>query len=70
MRAHAAQTDLYVGMDLVNPRVDFVGLARSLGVAAERATTVAEVCALIKRGIAGKEPLLIDAQMDTGFKPV
>src|SRR5271167_3746855 len=55
MRAHAAQTDLYVGMDLVNPRVDFVGLARSLGVAAERATTVAEVCALIKRGIAGKE---------------
>jgi len=70
MRAHAAQTDLYVGMDLVNPRVDFVGLARSLGVAAERATTVAGVCALIKRGIAGKEPLLIDAQMDTGFKPV
>jgi benzoylformate decarboxylase len=70
MRAHAAQTDLYVGMDLVSPRVDFVGLAHSLGVAAERATTVAEVCALIKRGIAGKEPLLIDAQMDTGFKPV
>ncbi|HKX08100.1 MAG TPA: thiamine pyrophosphate-binding protein [Stellaceae bacterium] len=70
MRAHAAQTDLYVGMDLVNPRIDFVGLARSLGVAAERATTVAEVCALIKRGIAGKEPLLIDAQMDSGFKPV
>jgi hypothetical protein len=47
-----------------------VGLARSLGVAAERATTVAEVCALIRRGIGGKEPLLIDAQMDTGFKPV
>jgi benzoylformate decarboxylase len=70
MRAHAAQTDLYVGMDLVNPRVDFVGLARSLGVAAERATTVAEVCALIKRGISAKEPLLIDAQMDMGFKPV
>ena len=70
MRALAAQTVLYVGMELVNPRVDFVGLARSLGVAAERATTVAEVCALIKRGIAGKEPLLIDAQMDTAFKPV
>jgi len=70
MRALAAQTDLYVGMDLVNPRVDFVGLARSLGVAAERATKISEACALIKRGIAGKEPLLIDVQMDTGFKPV
>src|SRR5947207_5710580 len=58
MRAHAAQTDLYVGMDLVNPRIDFVALARSLGVSAERATTVAEVCALIKPGIAGKDALL------------
>ncbi|HUN49106.1 MAG TPA: thiamine pyrophosphate-binding protein [Stellaceae bacterium] len=70
MRGHAAQTDLYVGMDLVNPRVDFVGLARSLGVAAERATTIAEATALIRRGIAGKSPLLIDVQMDTAFKPV
>lgn len=70
MRGHAAQTDLYVGMDLVNPRIDFVGLARSLGVAAERATTVAEATALIRRGLAGKSPLLIDVQMDTAFKPV
>ena len=70
MRALAAQTDLYVGMELVNPRIDFVGLGRGLGGGAVRATTVAEVCALIKRGIAGKEPLLIDAQMDTAFKPV
>ena len=69
MRGHAAQTDLYVGMDLVNPRVDFVGLARSLGVAAERATTIAEAMALLRRGLAGKSPLLIDVQMDTAFKP-
>jgi benzoylformate decarboxylase len=70
MRGHAAQTDLYVGMDLVNPRVDFVGLARSLGVAAERATTIGEATALIRRGLAGKSPLLVDVQMDTAFKPV
>ena len=70
MRGHAAQTDLYVGMDLVNPRVDFVGLARSFGLAAERATTLAEATALVKRGIAGKEPLLIDVQIDPAFKPV
>src|SRR3546814_8380846 len=39
MRGHAAQTDIYVGMDLNEPAVDFVGLAHSLGIAADRATT-------------------------------
>ena len=69
MRGHAAQTDLYVGMDLVHPRVDYVALARSLGVDAERATTIPQACDLIKRGIASQGPTLIDVQMDTGFKP-
>src|SRR5205807_3513812 len=37
LRGHAAQTDIYVAMDLVDPAVDFVGLARSLGITADRA---------------------------------
>jgi benzoylformate decarboxylase len=69
MRGHAAQTDLYVGMDLVHPRIDYVGLAHSLGVDAERAMTIPQACDLIKRGIASQGPMLIDVQMDTGFKP-
>jgi benzoylformate decarboxylase len=69
MRGHAAQTDLYVGMDLVHPRVDYVALARSLGVDADRATTIPQACDLIKRGIASQGPTLVDVQMDTGFKP-
>jgi benzoylformate decarboxylase len=69
MKAHAAQTDVYVGMDLVAPRVDYVGLARSLGIQAERADTVAGVCALLKTSLAGKEPLLIDAEIDRAWKP-
>jgi len=69
MKAHAAQTDVYVGMDLVAPRIDYVGLARSLGVQAERADTVAGVCALLKQSLAGKEPMLIDAEIDRAFKP-
>ena len=36
-RGYAAQTDTYVGMELNEPAVDFVGLARSLGVPADRA---------------------------------
>ena len=69
MKAHAAQTDVYVGMDLVAPRIDYVGLARSLGVQAERADTVAGVCDLLKKSLAGKEPMLIDAEIDRSFKP-
>jgi len=34
---HAAQTDNYVGMDLLDPVIDFVGLAGSLGMTAARA---------------------------------
>ena len=60
MGAHAAQTQKYVAMDLNEPPIDFVGLSRSLGVAAERATTLAEVRELLQRGITGKAPSLIE----------
>jgi benzoylformate decarboxylase len=70
MKAHAAQTDTYVGMDLTNPRVDFVSLARGLGIAAERATTLAEVQKLLERGLASNQPLLIDVEIDRNYKPV
>jgi benzoylformate decarboxylase len=67
LRGHAAQTGIYVAMDLVEPRVDYVGLARSLGVAAERAATVAEACDLVRKGIAGDAPLLVDVAIDASF---
>ena len=37
-RGYAAQLDTYVGMELNDPAIDYVGLARSLGVPAERAS--------------------------------
>jgi benzoylformate decarboxylase len=70
LRGHAAQTDIYVGMDLVDPAVDYVGLARSLGIAAERAGTVAEATDLVGKGLKGGEALLIDVTLDRSFKPV
>src|SRR5262249_30955240 len=42
-RGLAAQVDRFVGMELTDPAIDYVGLARSLGVAAERATSVHDV---------------------------
>jgi benzoylformate decarboxylase len=70
MRGHAAQTDVYVGMDLVNPAIDYVGLARSLGVAAERTKTVAETTDLIGKALADNIPMLIDVTLDRAFKPM
>jgi benzoylformate decarboxylase len=70
MRGLAAQADSYVAMNLVEPAVDYVGLARSLGVKAERAASVAEAVDLVKQGVSGGGPLLIDVATDRNFKPV
>jgi benzoylformate decarboxylase len=70
MRGHAAQQDLYVGMELNDPPVDFVTLSKSLGVAGERARTIAEATDLIKKAIASGGAHLIDVTLDRAFKPV
>ncbi|MGE0750526.1 MAG: thiamine pyrophosphate-binding protein [Variibacter sp.] len=70
MRGHAAQQDLYVGMELNDPAVDFVSLAKSLGVAAQRATTIAEAMDLLKTAIGSGGAHLIDVTLDRAFKPV
>ena len=70
MRGLAEQADMYVGMELNNPAVDFVALARSLGIAADRAKTVHEATDLLKQGLASGAPMLIDVVLDRSFKPV
>ena len=69
-RGLAAQVDRFVGMELTDPAIDYVGLARSLGVAAERAKSVHDVTDLIARGIKSDAPLLIDVPVDRNYKPV
>ena len=69
MKGLAAQTDRYVGMDLEDPRVDYVRLAESLGVAAERIEKTAEVGPALARALATGSPMLIDIGLDRGFKP-
>ena len=67
-RGYAAQLDRYVGMELNDPAIDFVGLARSLGVAGERARTVHEATDLIAKAMAGNSPTLIDVALAREFK--
>ena len=70
MRGLAEQADSYVGMELLDPKIDFVGLARSLGIKAERAKTVHEATDLVAQGLKGGGALLIDVELDRAFKPI
>jgi len=67
-RGYAAQTDTYVGMELNEPAIDFVGLARSLGVPADRAKTVHDATDLIAKGLKGGGPVLIEVEIARDFK--
>ena len=69
MKGLAAQHDRYIGMDLEDPRIDFVGLARSLGVEAERVEKTPEVGPALTRALARNGPTLLDVGLDPGFKP-
>jgi benzoylformate decarboxylase len=70
MQGFAAQTDHYVGMDLVDPAIDFVALARALGIAAERATRLADAIDLLKTALSAATPSLIEVELDRSYASV
>ncbi|HEY4861863.1 MAG TPA: thiamine pyrophosphate-binding protein [Xanthobacteraceae bacterium] len=70
MRGLAEQADSYVGMELIDPKIDFVGLARSLGIKAERARTVHDATDLLKTALNDGGATLIDVELDRAFKPM
>jgi benzoylformate decarboxylase len=70
LRGLAEQADKFVGMELNDPAIDFVGLAHSLGIAAERAATVKDATDLIAKALKNGTAMLIDVDMERGYKPV
>jgi benzoylformate decarboxylase len=64
LRGYAAQTGVYVGMDIKNPAVDFMALARSFGVMGQRVTTLQEVSDALPAALAAKEPMVLEVAMD------
>jgi benzoylformate decarboxylase len=70
LRGLAEQADKFVGMELTDPAVDFVGLARSLGIEGQRAKTVKEATDLIGKALKDGTALLIDVDMERGYKPI
>jgi benzoylformate decarboxylase len=68
LKGFSAEDDVYVGMDLQRPHVNYVELARSLGVPGERVEKAGEVGAAMGRGLASGGPYLIDVRIDPHFK--
>jgi benzoylformate decarboxylase len=54
----------YLGLDLVEPEVDFVGLARSFGVAAHRVTEPDELSERVHDALNRTEPILLDVPIE------
>lgn len=57
----------FFGMDMREPAIDFVALARSLGVSATRVTRAADVRDALRAGIASGMTNLIDVGVSDGF---
>jgi benzoylformate decarboxylase len=69
LKGAAARHERFIGMDLDDPPVDFPGLARSLGVAAERAATPADLARAVQGALAARQPRLIEAVLDRAVEP-
>jgi len=54
----------YVGMDLTEPEIDFVGLARSFGVDAHRVTDPDELATRLRESFSAATPCLLDVPIE------
>jgi thiamine pyrophosphate-dependent acetolactate synthase large subunit-like protein len=53
-------------LDIAGPEVDLVGLARSLGVEAQRVTEPDELSELVSQSLSGDVPRLFDVPIQRG----
>ncbi len=60
-------TDQFIAMDLKQPSIDFVSVARGLGLTAQCVTDPAELDSVLKAAIASAVPNLVEVIVDDGF---
>jgi benzoylformate decarboxylase len=60
----AAKSGKFVGMDLTQPEIDLVGLAKSLGVPAQRVTEPEELAEKVAQSLNGDGPRLFDVPIE------
>ena len=56
--------DHFIGMDFDDPSIDFVGLAQSMGVPAQRVTSPDKIRPALDSAIANSGPVLLDIAVD------
>jgi benzoylformate decarboxylase len=61
------KTDNFVGMDITEPDLDFVGLAESMGIRSRRVENPDDIDGAVREGIASGTPNLIDMRVADGF---
>ena len=64
----SAKKGIFPGMDLTEPSIDYLALARAMGVRAERATKPSELRDVLAACLAHPGPSLVDVEIDRGFK--
>jgi benzoylformate decarboxylase len=61
------KTDTFIGMDLRDPPLDFVAMARSMGVQARRVESPADFEPALREAVASGEPRLLDVAVADGY---
>ena len=61
---HSARTDTFIAMDIDEPAIDFMALAKAHGVAGVRADTLDAVAAAFTAALASTTPTLIEITVD------
>ncbi|HUQ77231.1 MAG TPA: thiamine pyrophosphate-dependent enzyme, partial [Burkholderiales bacterium] len=61
------KTDKFTGMDIREPDIDFLAVAKSFGLAARRVTDPQDVAPALREGFASGKPNLIDMRVADGF---
>ncbi len=65
----AAKAETYIGLDMRDPEVDFLALARAMGVHGVRADTPDTVSKALRAAMARSGPTLIDVPIERSIKP-
>jgi benzoylformate decarboxylase len=60
-------TDRFTGMDIRDPEIDYTGLARSLGVSAQRVTDPEGIVPALREALQSGRPRLIEVMVADGF---
>ncbi len=64
------QSDQFLGMDLVNPRLDFVAIGTGMGIDSLRVGNVKDLTAALTKSVSSRRPTLIEVEVDAGWQRV